>query len=292
MIYVLHHDDTDGIVAAWAAHQSLVLLPEKEIYIPVQYNTPYPLEGKLTPEDTVYVVDFSYDKDFILEQRTKCKKFVVIDHHATASHLADMDDTYFDITKSGAKLSWEYFNPNEFTPRLVNYAQDYDLWKFELPYTKEIQNLILLCGYDFLKLDTLHMELEENVLEVQKQGKAIEDFKTFCIEHICKDSKLYSFQGYKVAMVNVSYPNISQAGQYLIDKYPDIDFSMTYFVKGTREFVFSLRSRNDIHVGEIAKRHGGGGHKNAAGFTMFHEGLDLFKDGNNNYVTIEELKKN
>lgn len=34
------------------------------------------------------------------------------------------------------------------------------------------------------------------------------------------------------------------------------------------KFQFSLRSRGDIDVSEIAKKFGGGGHKNAAGFQL------------------------
>ena len=46
--------------------------------------------------------------------------------------------------------------------------------------------------------------------------------------------------------------------------------------RGHGVFNYSLRSKGDFDVSELAKRHGGGGHKNAAGFQspalLFFEG--------------------
>ncbi len=40
------------------------------------------------------------------------------------------------------------------------------------------------------------------------------------------------------------------------------------YVETSTDIIWSLRSRGDFDVSEIAKKFGGGGHKNAAGFTV------------------------
>ena len=43
-------------------------------------------------------------------------------------------------------------------------------------------------------------------------------------------------------------------------------FAMGWWQRSDGSFSYGLRSRGDFDVSELAKRHGGGGHKNAAGF--------------------------
>jgi uncharacterized protein len=264
MTYVLYHDDTDGIVAAWAASKKY----PSATYLPITYGATFPLERKLKKDDIVYLLDFSYPKEFIEKQRKKCSKFIVIDHHKTASHLKDMEDTVFDITKSGAMLAWEFFNPEMPIPNLVKYAQDYDLWLLSLPNCKAVQNLILLCGYDFVQLNTLSQSMESELSLLYSYGQMIERYKSFCIDNIIKGANFYKVDGYKVAMCNAAYPIISQTGNDLLTKYPSIDFSLTFYVKNFSTFIFSLRSKGEMDVGEFAKKYGGGGHKNSAGMIL------------------------
>jgi uncharacterized protein len=65
---------------------------------------------------------------------------IVIDHHKSAMiELHDISNTHFDMTKSGAMLSWEFFHPGKEPPKFIRYIQDRDLWKWELEYT--VKNL-------------------------------------------------------------------------------------------------------------------------------------------------------
>lgn len=276
MIYVLHHDDTDGIVAAWAAWRHFKELEVEVEYIPVQYGRKYPLTNKLKEDDEVYVLDFSYSKEFIEEQRTKCKKFFVIDHHKTASHLADMEDTVFNTEKAGCRLAWEYFHDRVAVPWVVIYAEDYDLWKFDHDRTKDVQNLLLTCEYDFEEIEELNYDLCSFGSAAFEKGKSITRYKKFCIDHVIKGAKIYKYEDYKCAVCMMTYPFISEAGSRL-NETSDIDFSLTFFVKDLDLYVFSLRSKGDFDVSEIATQYGGGGHKNAAGFSLSGEELEEFK---------------
>jgi len=62
---------------------------------------------------------------------------------------------------------------------------------------------------------------------------------------------------------------ISDTLHMALEKYPSARYAVGYFdLPGKR--IYSLRSRqgSEVDVSEIAKRHGGGGHKHAAGFSV------------------------
>jgi nanoRNase/pAp phosphatase (c-di-AMP/oligoRNAs hydrolase) len=69
---------------------------------------------------------------------------------------------------------------------------------------------------------------------------------------------------YRIALVNASW-NHSEIGNALA-KNADIGMVWCEHMHGTMRF--SLRSLGEIDVSEIAKIFGGGGHKNASGFTI------------------------
>lgn len=71
--------------------------------------------------------------------------------------------------------------------------------------------------------------------------------------------------GYTVPVVNGSLFMSSEVAGELAEGHP---FAAMY-AETEKGVIWSLRSRNDgVDVSEVAKRYGGGGHKNAAGFTV------------------------
>src|SRR5882672_11091377 len=159
---VLYHGDCfDGFTAAWAFH-TLVLPnamwnggPE---YVPCKYGQP--------PPDTagreVFVLDFSFPRETMKAMIIASKRTMIFDHHKTAeaalAGLLDeieqvaqrkpIDKIVFDMDRSGAGITWDeliarydkgrgYHLPQS-RHWLVNYVEDRDLWKLELPNTKEV----------------------------------------------------------------------------------------------------------------------------------------------------------
>jgi single-stranded DNA-specific DHH superfamily exonuclease len=55
-------------------------------------------------------------------------------------------------------------------------------------------------------------------------------------------------------------------------------YGMTWEVLKDGNVKFSLRSNGDFDVSGIAKQFGGGGHKNAAGFVISREAIDLLAE--------------
>ena len=154
-IVVLYHDNClDGFGAAYAAWKAL---GDTAIYIPVQYSNPTPLpDVNIIFGKEVYVLDFSYKADQIVELESWVKKLVIIDHHSGAltELMKACNDLYFldkqlksegkldtphcynyiySPDECGAVLTWHYFadqfpgSISPTVPQLLLHIQDGDL---------------------------------------------------------------------------------------------------------------------------------------------------------------------
>ena len=73
--------------------------------------------------------------------------------------------------------------------------------------------------------------------------------------------------GYRVPVVNVPYHYASDCADAMLKAEPGAPFCASWFRRADGRIQYSLRSRDDrMDVSEIAKKFGGGGHRNAAGF--------------------------
>jgi uncharacterized protein len=93
----------------------------------------------------------------------------VLDHHITAAQELEgllrndgIVDGVFDMEKSGCLLTWEWFFKDRQPPQALLAVNDRDLWKFELPWTREIFLALTSYPYDFEAWDTT---MEDDRLE-------------------------------------------------------------------------------------------------------------------------------
>lgn len=259
-IAVLYHANCyDGFGAAYAAWK---LFKEQANYIPVSYGKPLP-EG-IEQYSDVFIVDFSYPRQTLLELAEKVP-VCVLDHHKTAQ--ADLEglthpnlEIIFDMGRSGALIAWNYFHPFDQVPFLIDYISDRDLWKFKLPGSKEVHAALTSYPFDFELWDKF------NVDDLMKEGEISLKLTNSLVEKVCSKSFLKEIAGYVVPVVNTT-TSWSEVGELLQKQNPDKPFaaSFTEFEDGT---MWSLRSSGDFDVSKIAKLFGGGGHKNAAGFKI------------------------
>ena len=78
-------------------------------------------------------------------------------------------------------------------------------------------------------------------------------------------SVLVEFEGFNVYAINISHMFGSDVGNELALRTNSFGIVWSEDGEGIRT---SLRSVRDFDVSEIAKKYGGGGHKNAAGFNL------------------------
>ena len=261
---VLYHKNCyDGFGAAWAIWHS----PHNvEDFISVEYGAPPPpLE-----DEVIYIVDFSYPRKILDDMRSKNRKVFVIDHHKTAKdELAGLQQCVFDMSKSGAVLTWEHFSRSP-VPKLLLYIQDRDLWKFELPNSKAINAYLRSQPFNFERFD----ELQHVPDFMVTSGESILAHVEKAVGEMCERSVWRVIHGHYVPVVNAT-AYYSEVGDELCRRNPDIPFSASYFDRADGKRQWSLRSRSDFDVSAIAKAFGGGGHQQAAGFETEMHGLGL-----------------
>ena len=128
---IYHAHCTDGFGAAYSAWK--LLGNRAEYHACTHGQKPPDVKGK-----NVVILDFSFDNKTTKKMIKQAANLLVIDHHKSAVvELHDIANTYFDMTKSGAMLSWEFFHPGKEPPKFIKYIQDRDLWEWKLEYSKE-----------------------------------------------------------------------------------------------------------------------------------------------------------
>lgn len=266
-ICIYHGNCADGFTAAWVVHHAFG--GDIDLHAGV-----YQIQPPDVTDRDVYLVDFSYKRDVMLQMREKAKRIVVLDHHKTAE--ADLSnllgiETVFDMARSGARIAWDYWHDTA-PPRTLLHVEDRDLWRFALPNTREIQANIFSYPYEIPVWDELMAADPEKLAE---EGKAIErkHFKDVR-ELVNVVTRRMVIGGHNVPIANLPYIHVSDAAHHLAKGQP---FAGCYWdtPKGR---VFGLRSTDDgLDVSEIAKQYGGGGHRNAAGFTVSYETARSFE---------------
>src|SRR5437899_8243138 len=158
-VVLYHANCVDGFTAAWVAYKKLKVLDSKTQYCPVSYGREPPWDS--CTGKNVFILDFSYPRDILLFLKAHSNYCIVLDHHKTAKEeLEDLSFCVFDMTKSGAVLAWEYFFPEKKVPALCKYVQDYDLWKFELENSKEINAVIQTADFKIAEYEMMKEDLE------------------------------------------------------------------------------------------------------------------------------------
>ncbi len=203
------------------------------------------------------------------------KDVLIIDHHASSDALKDFHFTHHDITKCATMLTYEYllqkgFKAEEYEEfaRCIN---DVDMWFLKREDSLKMSVLFNLMGITrmeerflstpyttFTDTEKLLITLEEERRDnyIKKAMRNIETIKD-------KD-------GLTVTVVFAeSYA--SELGNYIISE----DISDYVMLINAQSKKVSLRSRKDVDIRHIAERNGGGGHKNAAAFSIKNETFDI-----------------
>ena len=260
-ICIYHKNCADGFAAALAVKVHFDTKGEECEFIPAQYGE----EPPAVTDKNVIIVDFSYPREVLLSMFEQAESLIVLDHHKTAEKaLEGLDFCIFDMNKSGAMMAWECFHGSLSTPLLFHYVQDRDLWQWQLPDSKAVSAALQTLSLDF---DVWERYLDDAAISgLVAKGTAILEYQEVLINRAVnpKNLKFVTVAGERVPMINATVL-ISEICGKLAEEYP---FAISYFDTPEKR-VFSLRSRgNGADVSEIAKQFGGGGHAQAAGFTL------------------------
>jgi len=275
-LVIYHAQCRDGQAAAYIAVSALRRMNYEVEHVACAYGGPIPC---VVGFDAVYIVDFSFKRDVLLDMSRNVEVITVLDHHKTAqADLVGWDDRpgkiiiHFDMNRCGARLAYDHFDGASMgiSQTLINYIQDRDLWTWKLGNSKEVSAWISTFGEGIDSFSVIHDEYARLGLEgVVAAGDAVIAYQNQVVEKHLKSVEVMNLLGHKVAVTNAT-TMVSEVCHEALNKYPEADFALSWqdLVKEKKR-VFSLRSRKGgVDVSEVAKKLGGGGHANAAGFTV------------------------
>lgn len=295
---IYHGGCSDGWCAAWIAAHALGI--GEESLIRASYGSKLPYE-KIGPQDTVYLVDFSYPRAELLELATLVGKVIVLDHHKTAqAELADLHgnmlgiEVVFDMNRSGARIAFDELMVPRIQMRddtyhlltmaeiLSRYVQDRDLWQWKLESSREMSAFLASIPFTLVEWDKL---IQTPLRTMVDGGSAILRYMQHKVNELVRPSQwmladIGAFHG--VALINIC---VGAPGSEVLDVLcVDRPFSCGWSQNGNGTYYYSLRSNgSDTDVGAFARSmrdrgtaFAGGGHAKAAGFSSRYRPDELF----------------
>lgn len=263
IVVIYHAKCPDGFGGAYAAWKKF---GDSAEYIPAGYGDPAvtELEGR-----EVYLVDFVYEDAGVMDTLAKiAKRFVVLDHHESAKEMTERAPEHvYDASRSGASIAWAFFHPDAPLPRLVQYLEDGDLYRYALPETRDIFSYLIALPNEFAAWDKLARGLDDDAerTKLLEKARAYTEFFEALGRLSIDRAKKVSFEGYEVYFA-ATHPDItmrSYVGHELYEKLPPFALIATAHPNGLG---VSIRGDGSVDVSKIAAKYGGGGHPGSAGF--------------------------
>ncbi len=285
-VVIYHSPCQDG----WGARLACYLRWPNAQYVPANYGQPAPNVAGLN----VLIVDFSYKRAELEAMGLLAASIVILDHHKTAAEdlapfqrFADKPHRFtlatvtsmigdlqrgsypvilaaFDMNRSGAMMAWNFAHPDEPAPALIEAIQDRDLWRLELEHSKSLATLLRTVPDDILSWVSL---LELPFQKLIDESLSMQTYHESIVEALADKAELDTIDGYDLVRCNAPYMFASDVGHLMLERNPGV-IAMTWSDGGGYRHV-SLRSVDDrADVSEFAKKYGGGGHRNAAGYRV------------------------
>lgn len=285
---VFYHNDPDGQSSAFLIRKLINQgLQDRDMFECV-YSRKFPIE-KIQDDELVIILDFSISVEEMEALMKKTSKIWWIDHHATAIEkfkgFADEIKGIRRVGQSGCELTYEWCvkilenngGPGIKTepPLFIKLIGDYDTWTLKIPESKDFffgcqgHNLDPLSEF----WDKLYDEPKYTSRVIQ-EGKIIVGYRKHWGAGYMQDyGREVIFDGYKCFATNLGRSGSDLFGKDRLAKY-DIVISYAQTSDGNKWAVSLYTEKTDrIDVGQVAAKHGGGGHKGAAGFTSTNDEL-------------------
>ena len=275
-----HAGCPDGLGAAWAVWR--VWGPGAR-YLPRGHDDV--IDASTHEGNQVVFVDIAPGNEELRVLAERAAKLIVLDHHVTARERFENDlgvqnalagrghHIHFDLSHSGAMLAWSYFHPDEPAPDLLRYVEDQDLWAWKLPASEEVNAALASYPRDF---ETWEELAARPIAALAAEGAPILRANRIEVERALQSAHPVALGSRRAEAVNTSQHR-SRIGHELAQRAAfKLPWGVVYRVTGQRVDV-SLYSIGELNVAKLAESYGGGGHANAAGFSvMLKRWLDEF----------------
>lgn len=271
MLIISHKADPDGVTPIILS--KLVFKNFKYILSDVDEVDKFVMDNI---DEEIIVVDLNIKvetADYILNNN---KNVLVFDHHLSNK---DMNKYPFikvidfdSIKQSGTSLYYKYLlekynNPllnKDVVKKLVEHVRTMDTYDFSITSKEEANNIEVLFK---IYGRELFIDKFYNVIINDKELYSDEDLNLINLEKLrikryVEEKEIIEIllDNKKVGVV-FAERNISELGNYLINKYDYLDYIILINVDKS----ISYRGNNKVDLSVIAKKYNGGGHFNAAG---------------------------
>jgi oligoribonuclease NrnB/cAMP/cGMP phosphodiesterase (DHH superfamily) len=272
-ILIYHKGCPDGFGAAFAFWLKFGNTME---YIPIYHSTErfYGIPAEDLIGRVIYMADIVFEREDMIFLMKYAEEIIADDHHKSAEqNCGDLECCHFDMAHSGAVLAWHRCHPDKEIPKMLKYIEDRDLngpQGCSLPYAQEL--LLAIDSYEkkFEIWEDLARRLDEpdEVAQLLREGNAILRYNKVLMKKIIRSAYTADIKGYKVPILNTPFFRSEILAELAVGN----PFSAGYHFNG-EDFIISLRADGEtpesVDVSEIALQFpGGGGHKNAAGFSI------------------------
>ncbi|MEM7412598.1 MAG: hypothetical protein AAF430_20375 [Myxococcota bacterium] len=266
-----HAGCPDGFGAAWSVWRHW---GEDARYVARGHNDV--LDPSAHAGHEVVFVDIAPSNEELRGLAPVAARVVVLDHHISAQERYASDpgaenlvvenghEVRFDLGHSGAVLAWQYFHPGTQLPPLLAYVEDQDLWNWALPRSAEVNAAIGSHRREFAIWD----ELDARGAEVLAgEGEPILRAQRADVRRSLLSAHPVTVAGHRVEAVNAPHQR-SHIGHELAKRAAyGHAIGLVYRLNG-RTVDASIYSIGDVDVASIAEGYDGGGHRNAAGFSV------------------------
>ena len=223
-----------------------------------------PLDGRY-----VYILDFSFPADILRAIDQRAARLVMLDHHQSAAEdLAGFECrcgvVHFDMQKSGARLAWEYFYPDEPVPDLVRYVEDRDIWKWEFPESKAYLAALDMEPHELERWSAIADFTPAQTQEFMARGQAMDEKFAKLAADIAQGAHAVVFNGESGLMVNAPRMFHSLVGDILSRQSGT--FALMWSAGQGGVVKVGLRAQRGYNCIPLAQSMGGGGHAQACGF--------------------------
>jgi len=251
---------------------SEVLRREKSFdFYPIDYKDEFPLDI-IQPEELVVIVDYMVPDTVTFDKLLGVTENIVwIDHHKTA--IDKYEDYKIEGLRvdgiAGCELTWKYFYPDLPTPKVVELLGDYDVWTFKYgDNTRYLQLGIQLCNTnpeDDNWVPWLDPDHDPDYLIAD--GEIVQDYNiNYYKNQIESHGFITAFKAFPEYSVIAC--NIGLSGSSVFDSVEgDFDLKVPFYYDGSKWTVSLYTDKPWVDCSLIATHYGGGGHKNASGFT-------------------------
>lgn len=179
-IIIYHKNCPDGIGGLWTANH----YKKGAVHYPM-FSGEVPHLDDIKNKSILFV-DVCPKPEFIIKNIKNVCHITILDHHKSSKKMLEDILKYeyakleiiFDTKRSGAQITWDFFFPDCPRPFFIDYIGDKDLWKWKLPFSKEI-NYALTDFLELDKLNVLYQEEEKSFQKLLKLGSTF-DKKLLC----------------------------------------------------------------------------------------------------------------